>query len=792
MPTNAVTFAADEIDMRWKEPYLTEGLNEKAMIFPRGVYRGFNVTTNGVALTVTVAAASPKNDHLAAVETQNSYSLTIRRDTGPFNINLTAYASTTVVIAIYATYSVGVTTAAFVTVYTQAEYNALTAAGQNELTVLATVIVPAAGVIPAANISTAIKTYPWANASLDSFPWIDVVQNGGFELGRTNTGEVGAIPYWSTLNSSSEFRTLTTDPDTGTKAIGYRHNTTGTSNGTLEQFLGTPVEVGQRGRFTFRMKRVVAATASASPDLTVEGYDTTGAVISVISIAPMVLTTTDGAYVTYSTDFVVPATTCALYRVLFDFSAVQYGTSGTVLFYIDNVSVLMQPTRTTTRDRARSHGADVECGSLYIRHYEGSFTAWDDFISFMYGPPDVTGPSEGAFVGRHRTASTTHPAFYWYGRLRVGEGNIDTAAKARAPRVELPFSSTNTPTQIVQSAPFPTSASQSTFRAYAGNNHRHILTQNGSWDGTNWVKDVSGTGFSLYDVTAAGITYSHRLSTDNVSAPTAKNIYFVDGENRTLYWDVPEVLGNGMVGSTTEANRARTTITKRTGTGTGAMTRVLHIDTDSDSLYSEYVTAYAGGSGDAIRYYYVQNGSWNPSTNEWEAVVQDYVVSRLVVDSRWSFEVGSFDVASGLFDDIPFAATDVRGVVINPDNFEDDTTDFDPGYAYITQLNVPKTLGTVVTGGGSPVATHLYGATVSYNGTKVRVTYDSAILPASEDQEVVVPHLQLNSGNPLYQVVIDPKTNTYFDIRVYDNTGTQVDLTANAHEIAWVSFGYHS
>jgi hypothetical protein len=40
MPTNAVTFAPDEIDMVWKEPYLTEGLNEKAMVMPRGVYRG--------------------------------------------------------------------------------------------------------------------------------------------------------------------------------------------------------------------------------------------------------------------------------------------------------------------------------------------------------------------------------------------------------------------------------------------------------------------------------------------------------------------------------------------------------------------------------------------------------------------------------------------------------------------------------------------------------------------------------------------------------------------------------
>ena len=56
-PTTALTFAANEAKIRWREPYVSEGLNRKfAGVIPRGIYRGFGIQPSGAALSIDILA----------------------------------------------------------------------------------------------------------------------------------------------------------------------------------------------------------------------------------------------------------------------------------------------------------------------------------------------------------------------------------------------------------------------------------------------------------------------------------------------------------------------------------------------------------------------------------------------------------------------------------------------------------------------------------------------------------------------------------------------------------------
>lgn len=157
MPTSLQSLADSEIDVRYKEPFLTASLNTKVGggVVPVGCYRGFNLKTNVAALTITVEAAA-SGDHTAVVESAAGAALTVRRLTGDFSLSLAAFAGSTVVLAVYANYTFGSTTVGDIRAYTVAEYDALLSYA--DLCFLGTVVVPGAGVIPAANISENRRT----------------------------------------------------------------------------------------------------------------------------------------------------------------------------------------------------------------------------------------------------------------------------------------------------------------------------------------------------------------------------------------------------------------------------------------------------------------------------------------------------------------------------------------------------------------------------------------------------------------------------------------------------------
>lgn len=538
MPTNAITFAADELDMVWKEPYLTEGLNEKALVMPRGVYRGFEVIPSGVALNIAVVAALPKNDHLAIIETQNNYSLTVRRSTGNFNVDLTAYASQTVVVALYATYSIGTPTAGFVRLYTAAEYAALTSAEQAELTILCTVAVPAAGVIPAANITFDLRTYPWQSLSPNFLPWRQILRNGTFELGRANTGADSALPYWIPKpdvvdNVDAYFRRTVTDPASGLASLEYYQAQAGTFTRSLFQFAMIPVAPNQRLRLSFKKKCITVPASLGSADVFVRFVDATGAILGTYISASIALAAPDASYVDVTVHGVVPAGAVALSGLEIYVKNLNYTPGGTVMFRLDAVSLLLQSSDTV---QAQDYGLEamnqfIHANRLVVRAGDpapmSGFAGREVEIGYLDPSFGGTVPAEGRVFGVPVNPSTNPllleaPQWYWGGVANFGEYMLNTPARAQRARITAMRADflIHPRTRIMELPPGVLTGGLpiNIYRSWDGGLDERIeIVVNAFWnDGTSqWNKSSGGVAATRWYINALG------MRCETVAAATA-------------------------------------------------------------------------------------------------------------------------------------------------------------------------------------------------------------------------------------------------------------------------------
>lgn len=200
MSTQAYDFTGEaqtSIRMRWREPYLTEGLNRKEAIFtPRGIYRGFCLKPSLTALQVKVEGDAEHSDCVAACLASGGYLVSVHRTGAAVEVDLTAYAGKQVVLALYAIYAVGAATTVVLRVYEVSPTNELDVAPElDDLLILGTVQVPASGVIPVANISESRRTYPWENVAVDAKPWKPLLRNAAF-----HENAIGAVSYSSCLH----------------------------------------------------------------------------------------------------------------------------------------------------------------------------------------------------------------------------------------------------------------------------------------------------------------------------------------------------------------------------------------------------------------------------------------------------------------------------------------------------------------------------------------------------------------------------------------------------------------
>jgi len=219
----SVILSPDAIKMRWKEPYITAGLNTKTLaLLPKGVFTGFTVAPNaGYTVDVQVDPVLGIAGANVLETTGGKYCVTIIQ-TSTIPIDLTAQAGLTVFIALDAQYAVGASTAAQVRVVDAAEAGFLPSGAapiNPDLVILARVDVPASpvpgGPITAAMINMGYRTSSGDSLPPDAKPRVNLIGNPGFEQDANTVFPLG----WQFFGSGVVVTASTDNAHTGTKSM---------------------------------------------------------------------------------------------------------------------------------------------------------------------------------------------------------------------------------------------------------------------------------------------------------------------------------------------------------------------------------------------------------------------------------------------------------------------------------------------------------------------------------------------------------------------------------------------
>lgn len=215
-----INLADTTIKMRWQEPYITTGLNQKSVASDaRGVVAGFKVApSSGYVVEVQVDPGFGLSIANVLDTTGGNFALTVIQPT-PMFVDLTAQAGSTVFIALDAQYAVGSPTTAQLKVVDAAEL-----AVNDDLVLLARVTVPASPPVVVANINMGYRLRSGDSVPVDAKPYFNELFNGDFESDANGS----AAPGW-TLAGGTVGSTSTDFAKTGTKSLKLVVSSTGTS-----------------------------------------------------------------------------------------------------------------------------------------------------------------------------------------------------------------------------------------------------------------------------------------------------------------------------------------------------------------------------------------------------------------------------------------------------------------------------------------------------------------------------------------------------------------------------------
>lgn len=217
MPTTIANPGDSIAQVRFKEPYVSTGLNKKLFgLVGAGVVRGGKLQTAGAGLNITIVADSVEGDSIYSYQDLNDLQFTVRQD-GNVNLNLAAVAGTTVYVCLYLSYVIGATTVVEWRTYTEAELFTVPVAEAPFVVILGKVVVPGVGPILASAITPAKRRLAWDDKAPPS--WMQVVQNTGFEHGFTAsiTGFFGIEHWLGSSFGTPNYRISTTAPYEGTR-----------------------------------------------------------------------------------------------------------------------------------------------------------------------------------------------------------------------------------------------------------------------------------------------------------------------------------------------------------------------------------------------------------------------------------------------------------------------------------------------------------------------------------------------------------------------------------------------
>lgn len=514
MPPVTLTAVVDlsKIKMKWKETYVSEGLNRKVIpAMPRGVYRGLRLVQNISSPRQVQVSATPDTLHAAIHESATGFSTTYHDVAGGSTILDLSSASLDnqeTVVALSIVYVIGADTTASWIAYPIADWNALTDAQRAEKIVVGTVNVPA----PATNITTAMitmkrRSWAWENAAGD-MAWSPLLKNTGFEHAEVNGTYTNAASFWTFVpGANALWKVQQTDPRTGISALAMDHTVAGAQTASFFQAVGASVLPGQLVKYQLFIKNLKVAVGGSlqiwlrflAPDWVTE--TTTTIVIPMTSL--------DATYREISDTVAVPAG-CVQFVSAHIQHTLNQGTTG-VSFRIDDFQVFLQSTPEKpagTEGRVRQH----------INTDQVIFEDANDYFLFYYGNAALMRQSVDELIierrDQNRTASNPVNLALPTTRItRLGEDLLNTEARALLPRITAGVSITGGVefTLMWQSVP----SGQPGYRKYISAAGAIVETVNASWSGTGWVKDVGGVAAIKRSLGAVEHRVDQRLAANN-------------------------------------------------------------------------------------------------------------------------------------------------------------------------------------------------------------------------------------------------------------------------------------
>jgi hypothetical protein len=785
MSTNLATFADSEFNMRYKEPFITGGLNRKfAVAVPRGIYRGFRIEVDPGAgdRTVQISEDTTGNDHVAIYLTATGYALTLRRDTGDFLLDLSGFSSVTVILAIYASYAVGATTVAYLRAYTEAEYAA--ASEKNELVILGKVDVPGVGnPVTLPMISDSMRTVPWQSIGEGAIPWVPLHRNAGFEWADTaGAPYTFSAAYWRAVIQSGTATLVpsSSDPHSGDKCMVLDY-TSGTVAFLLYQSeLMIPVEENQQIRIQLYKKMVNAATFGT---LTIETwfFDTSGSWVAgpVINLD----TAVDGAYEEIDEIVRVPSgsNVTHLASIYITGTGLTFGASGAAIRF-DDFQVWVQ-TSSLNVNLDRDSKSDVMANSVILRHQDDD---WGD----RGGQPLLRTRNQNKLrIDRadEKSGSAVTPiSLELFGQLLdLGSNLLNSQAQMHTPRITTPLLEATTLYTLLWEIEDPAATAIAPVRIYAFSsiNGGLAIVYNASWDGSNWNQD---------DATKASVFHSMGTSETMLSKDAGAAPWVAWDHNRkihstvaALYSDIISgslALGTELVGTQADVLIPRlTTAMANSGVATEDRTCIFNMPTYSSSFGS-------------IRFYrsrllanYLEityNAEWDGS--QWDYDNASDGATKIIIGESglhsWSYS-GAGPWNDGVWvREYALYQNSGNYIYLNDKNFRivNASANSNPVNTtaitnWITAKGIIKSWVTCQTNGGGGISTQQgLNAVASIAGSQLRVSFPGPMLNGS-----YAVATQVFSGGTFYAFTVVAKALGNVDLQCWTAAGATHPLNTN-------------
>lgn len=503
MPSSLLSLATSELKARHKEPFLTDAMNRRGTgVVSPGIYTGFDLATSASALSVTLTPDAA-NLNIAVFETSTAYQVAIRRQ-GSSTLDLSAYASKTVVIALYAEYAVGATTLGQVRAYELSPSDELTSAPEYaNLVMLGTVAVPASGLIGAASITLNRRTSAGSTAPNEGSRWIQVLRNGGFEQQSAVSGAGGfrfQIPFWDVSNLAptiANINRITAQVHEGVQSVALNILAVGTVSLDLYQALNIPVQAGQKVSLRGWYRNLLVPTAGAN---NIAAYivwkNSVGGTLSTSRETLITATTNAAIDRFFELTMEAPAGACGISLAGVTNSG-TYASTGSAM-YFDDISLWVEPTAVTGTEHRDGRTQQLNGSALVLTPITDNLSTRDD-VPVIYPSSSSTLVIERADGG---TSGVTRMTVALREKLELGANMRAAASDWRQPRIKALYESSGSAigtniTLMWEFAPEGGAAGGPT-RLYMDDDGASIWTRNAAWTGSAWAADHASTASTAW------------------------------------------------------------------------------------------------------------------------------------------------------------------------------------------------------------------------------------------------------------------------------------------------------